>query len=130
MRASPAGDEEDRIALNEDVPEAPAGARRIGKYPHREIARRRCDKLMLQSAAVHIRVMEQSARFVGLDVHKDTIVVGIIDGATTMQSSPNQVLLRSRSLRLRGSPRPHQAIRPGATRPSNQSGIGQQERTG
>ena len=72
--------------------------------------------------------MEQPTRFIGMDVHKDTIVVAITaagDGgkATPYGTFPNtaaaveklvkrlqrttEVLLRSRSLRLRCSPHPH-----------------------
>ena len=78
--------------------------------------------------------MEQPTRFIGMDVHKDTIVVAVtaagdVGKATPYGTFPNtaaaleklvkrpaaswqrtiEVLLRSRSLRLRCSPHPHQA---------------------
>ena len=77
--------------------------------------------------------MEQSTRFIGMDVHKDTIVVAVtatgdVGKATAYGTFPNtaaaleklvkrlrqagdgpiEVLLRSRSLRLWCSPHPHQ----------------------
>ena len=76
--------------------------------------------------------MEQPTRFVGMDVHKDTIVVAVtatgdVGKATPYGTLPNtaaaleklvkrlrqalEVLLRSGSLRLRCSPHPHQARR-------------------
>ena len=76
--------------------------------------------------------MEQSTRFIGMDVHKETIVVAVtatgeVGKATAFGTVPNttaaleklvsaptpsrqrthEVLLRSGSLRLRCSPHPH-----------------------
>jgi hypothetical protein len=77
--------------------------------------------------------MEQPTRFIGMDVHKDTIVVAVTAAGDVGKATPygtfpntaavlekgqassaswqrtNEVLLRSRPLRLRCSPHPHQA---------------------